>query len=54
MKVYGLLIELLSLIEVLFEDMDEMELLVKLFNDEKAFEMINRFLESGLKMKIPA
>ena len=50
-RLWGLFIELLRLIEALFEEVDEVDLLEKIFNDEKAFDMINRWFQSGLEMK---
>jgi len=50
-RLWGLFIELLRLIEALFEEVDEVDLLEKIFNDEKAFDMINRWFQFGLEMK---
>ena len=44
-------IELLRLIEVLFDGIDEMEILERILNDEKAYEMINRLLQNELEVK---
>jgi len=46
-----LFIELLRLIEVLFDGIDEMEILERILNDEKAYEMINRLLQNELEVK---
>jgi predicted nucleic acid-binding Zn finger protein len=43
-RLWGLFIELIRLIEVLFDGVDEMELWERILNDEKAYEMINRLL----------
>jgi len=50
-RLWGLFIELLNVIEALFEDIDEMELLERILQDEKAYEMIKRLLpeESGTR-----
>ncbi|MBE9492686.1 MAG: transposase [Bacteroidetes bacterium] len=50
-RLWGLFIELLRLIEVLFDGIDEMEILERVLNDEKAYEMINRLLQNELDMK---
>jgi len=50
-RLWGLFIELLRLIEVLFDGLDEMEILKRVLNDEKAYEMINRLLQSEPEMK---
>lgn len=50
-RLWGLFIELLRLIEVLFDGIDEMEILERILNDEKAYEMINRLLQNELEMK---
>ena len=43
-RLWGLFIELMRLIEVLFEGIDEMELWEKILRDERAYEMIERLL----------
>ena len=43
-RLWGLFIELMRLIEVLFEGIDEMELWGKILRDERAYEMIERLL----------
>jgi predicted nucleic acid-binding Zn finger protein len=43
-RLWGLFIELLRLIEVLFDGIDEMEILERILQDEKAYEMIERLL----------
>ena len=50
-RLWGLFIELIRLIEVLFDGLDETEILERIFNDEKAYEMLNRLLESEREMK---
>ena len=50
-RLWELFIELLRLIEALFEKVDEVDLIEKIFNDEKAFDMINQWFQSGLEMK---
>jgi len=50
-RLWGLFIELLRLIEVLFEGLDEMQILERVLNDEKAYQMINRLLQNELDMK---
>ena len=50
-RLWGLFVDLIRLIEVLFDGIDEMELWERLLNDEKVYEMINRLLNSGPEMK---
>jgi len=50
-RLWGLFIELLKLIEVLFDGIGEMEMLEKILNDEKAYEIISRLLQNDLEMK---
>jgi hypothetical protein len=45
-RLWGLFVELLRLIEVLFDGLDEMDILERILNDDKAYEMINRLLHS--------
>jgi len=50
-RLWGLFIELIRLIEVLFDGLDEMDILKRILNDEKAYEMINRLLQSETEVK---
>ena len=50
-RLWGLFIELLRIIDTLFDGIDEMEILEKILNDEKAYDMINRLLQNELEMK---
>ena len=50
-RLWGLFIELLRLIDVLFDGIDEMEILERVLNDEKAYEMINQLLQNNLDIK---
>ena len=43
-RLWGLFIELIRLIDELFEGIDEMEILERILHDEKAYEMIRRLL----------
>lgn len=43
-RLWGLFVELISVIVVLFDDMDEMDLLKRILEDERAYEMISRLL----------
>jgi len=43
-RLWGLFIELVRLMEVLFDGIDEMDILEKILNDERAYEMIKRLL----------
>ena len=48
---WGLFIELVRLIEVLFDGIDEMELWEKILKDERAYEMISQLLPSAPEMQ---
>ena len=50
-RLWGLFVELLRIIDTLFDGIDEMEILEKILNDEKAYDMINRLLQNELEMK---
>ena len=50
-RLWGLFIELLRLIEVLFDGLDEMQILERVLNDDRAYQMINRLLENKLDMR---
>ena len=50
-RLWGLFIELLRIMEVLFDGLDEMEILERILNDDEAYEMINRLLQSEPEMK---
>ena len=50
-RLWGLFIELLRLIEVLFDGIDELELWEKILNDEKAYEMINQLIPEKIEMQ---
>ena len=50
-RLWALFIELLRLIEVLFDGIDEMEILERILNDEKAYEMFNRLLQNEFDVK---
>ncbi len=50
-RLWGLFIELIRLLEVLFEGIDEMELWEKILRDERAYEMIERLLPMGPELQ---
>ena len=50
-RLWGLFIELLHIIEVLFEGIDEMEILEKIIHDEKAYEILSRLLQDEMKLE---
>jgi len=50
-RLWGLFIELLRLIEELFDGIDEMELWEKILNDERVYEMISRLLPEEAEMQ---
>jgi hypothetical protein len=43
-RLWGLFIELIQVITILFEDIDEQELLEKIFHNEKVSQIINHIL----------
>lgn len=43
-RLWGLFVELMQIITVLFEDIDEQELLEKIFQNEKVSQMISHIL----------
>jgi predicted nucleic acid-binding Zn finger protein len=50
-RLWGLFVELLRLIEVLFDGVDEMEILEKILSNDEAYEKINRLLQNDFEMK---
>jgi hypothetical protein len=46
-RLWGLFIELMQIVTVLFEDIDEQELLEKIFLNEKVSQMFNHILGGG-------
>jgi hypothetical protein len=44
-RLWGLFIELLKLIEILFVEIDEEQILERIINDEKAYEKLARILD---------
>jgi hypothetical protein len=51
-RLWGLFIEVIRVLEVLFDDVDQMDILQRILEDEKAYEMISRLLpqEPDLQM----
>ena len=43
-RLWGLFIEVIRVLEVLFDDVDQMDILQRILEDEKAYEMISRLL----------
>jgi hypothetical protein len=43
-RLWGLFVELIRVLEVLFDDVDEMDILQRILEDERAYEMISRLL----------
>jgi predicted nucleic acid-binding Zn finger protein len=43
-RLWGLFVELIRVMVVLFDDMDEMDLLTRILEDDRAYEMISRLL----------
>ena len=43
-RLWGLFVELIRVMVVLFDDMDEMDLLTRILEDERAYEIISRLL----------
>ncbi len=50
-RLWGLFIELIRVIEVLFDGIDEMEIMERILQDEKAYEMIRRLLPEELELQ---
>lgn len=50
-RLWDLFIELMRIIEVLFNEIDEMEIMEKILNDEQAYEMIRRLLAEELEIQ---
>jgi predicted nucleic acid-binding Zn finger protein len=50
-RLWGLFIELLRLIEVLFDGVDEMEILERILNNDEAYAKINRLLQNDFELK---
>ncbi|MBN2862857.1 MAG: transposase [Bacteroidales bacterium] len=50
-RLWGLFIELMRVIEVLFDEIDEMDIMEKVLNDEQAYEMIRRLLPEEFETK---
>jgi len=45
-----LFVELVKIIEVLFEGVDEAEIMSKILNDEEAYKILNRLLSPDISM----
>ena len=43
-RLWGLFIEVIRVLEVLFDDVDQMDILQRILEDERAYEMISRLL----------
>jgi len=50
-RLWGLFIELMRVIEVLFDEIDEMDIMEKILNDEQAYEMIKRLLPDEFEIE---
>jgi len=44
-RLWALFVELVRIIEVLFDEIDQMDLMVRILNDEKAYNILNRIIE---------
>jgi hypothetical protein len=53
-RLWGLFIELIRVIEVLFDGVDEMDILERILHDETAYELIKRLLPDESDMQIAA
>ena len=49
-RLWGLFVELLKLIEVLFDGVDEMEILERILINDEAYEKINRLLQTDFEL----
>ena len=43
-RIWGLFIELIRLLQILFDEMDEMEMLEKIMRDERAYQLISKLI----------
>jgi len=43
-RIWGLFIELINLLKILFEEMDEMEVMEKILHDERAYQLISQLI----------
>jgi predicted nucleic acid-binding Zn finger protein len=50
-RLWGLFIELVRVIEVLFDEIDEMDIMEKILNNEQAYEMIKRLLPEEFEIE---
>jgi len=50
-RLWGLFIELLRLIEILFDGVDEMEIMERILSNDEAYERINRLLQNDVELK---
>ena len=50
-RLWGLFIELLRIIELLFDGVDEIEILERILNDEKAYSIIEKLFKNESDMK---
>ncbi len=50
-RLWGLFIELMRIIEALFDEIDEMEIMEKILNDEQAYEMIRKLLPEEFEIQ---
>ncbi|MBS3741985.1 MAG: transposase, partial [Candidatus Cloacimonetes bacterium] len=53
-RLWALFIELVWIIEVLYDEIDSMDIMVKLFNDQKAYEILKRVLPPEVDPKYAA
>jgi predicted nucleic acid-binding Zn finger protein len=53
-RLWGMFVELVRLLEVLFEEIDEMEILEKILQDERAYEMVRKLLPGEPEIQIAA
>ena len=53
-RLWALFIELVRIIEILYDEIDSMDIMVKLFNDQKAYEILKRVLPPEVEAEYAA
>ena len=53
-RLWALFIELVRIIEILYDEIDSTDIMVKLFNDQKAYEILKRVLPPEVEAKYAA
>ena len=53
-RLWALFVELVRIIEILYDEIDSMDIMVKLFNDQKAYEILKRVLPPEVETEYAA